>query len=129
MIRKTEMDKTTGQEERYRWLRLLDGIQQENIDLKNRLAELIKNEVGAKVLEKAEYYQNQFLNKDTVIALLRHDIVKQNQLDSDIVDYSWLSNKHERLRRDVELMEKEFTRLKTEFNKYILNGSLGDRAV
>lgn len=99
------------QEERYTWLRMLDVIQQENIELKNQLAEMIKNDIGRKSLERAEYYQNEFLNKDTIIALLRHDIVRQNNTEK---------LKQEKLRRDMDLMGKEFNRLKTEFSNYLV---------
>ena len=98
------------------WLRTLDFLQQENIHLKTRLAELIKhNTVGPEVLEKAEYFQNNFLNKDTVIALLRRDI-KLFQLDEKQAE---TNRKHKTLRLDMEKMEKEFINLRTDFNNYL----------
>lgn len=104
------MANTTLQEERYTWLHALDIIQQENIELKNQLAERMKNDIGRKALEKAEYYQNEFLNKDTIIILLRRDIIKQSSSEPSKLD---------KLRKDMELMGKEFSRLKTEFNNYL----------
>jgi hypothetical protein len=104
------MANTTQQEERYIWLRALDIIQQENIELKNQLAEMMKHDIEIKALEKAEYYQNEFLNKDTVIALLRHDIIKQTNTEP---------NKQDKLRKDMDMMSKEFRRLKLEFNNYL----------
>ena len=98
------------------WLRILDFLQQENIHLKTRLAELIKhNSVGPDVLEKAEYFQNSFLNKDTVIALLRRDIKLFQQEGTQ----PEVSIKRKTLRLDMEKMEKEFINLRTDFNNYL----------
>ena len=100
------------------WLRTLDYIQQENIHLKTRLAGIIKHEVDNDLLEKVEYFQNQFLNKDAVITLLRHDIASIKDIDIASFNKKVLV-KHEKLRKDMELMEKEFSRLKFDFNNYL----------
>lgn len=105
------------------WFRTLDYMQQENVHLKNRLAEIAKNKLEKKLLEQVEYFQNSFLNKDAVIALLRRDIAAQNQsIDlnwaNDGIDKNWLA-RHEKLRVDMNKMEKEFSKLKYEFNDYM----------
>ena len=105
------------------WIRTLDYMQQENIYLKNRLAAIVKNDFDKRLLEQVEYFQNSFLNKDAIIALLRHDIAKQDQVidtewASEGLDKKWLS-KQEKLRVDMDKMEKEFGRLKYEFNSYL----------
>ena len=100
------------------WQRTLNYILQENIYLKNRLAELIKEGMENDLLEQVEYFQNQFLNKDAVIALLRQDIVHEQQLNGDLMLPSNTA-KHDKLRRDMELMEMEFSRLKFDFNNYL----------
>lgn len=108
------------QQEIQTWLRTLDYIQQETIHLKNQLAEIIKNDVAPALLEKAEYFQNEFLKKDTVISLLRHDIVKQNKLtDTDIDSEKRMAKRQEKLRSDMEMIEKEFSKLKFNFNTYL----------
>ncbi len=95
------------------WLRMLDYQQQENVHMKNRIADIVKRNVGKETLEKLEHYQSLFINKDAVIVLLRRDIVQ-------------LSHNGERsetvisqLRKDVQRMEKEFSSLRVEFNDYI----------
>jgi hypothetical protein len=108
------------QQERQTWLRTLDYIQQETIYLKNQLAEVIKNDIPKSLLEKAEYFQNEFLNKDAVIALLRYDIAKQNKAaDTDPENENKTAKKQDKLRSDMEMMEKEFSRLKFDFNSYL----------
>lgn len=106
------------------WLRSLDFIQQENIHLKNSLADILKIELSDGMLEDAEYFQNQFLNKDTVIALLRRDIAIQSQeIEKELHakhDIEKKSLKHQdKLRSDMEKMEKEFSKLKFQFNNYL----------
>ncbi|MBS1585928.1 MAG: hypothetical protein JSS82_10340 [Bacteroidetes bacterium] len=112
------------QQETQMWLRSLDFIQQENIHLKNSLADILKVALSDGMLEEAEYFQNQFLNKDTVIALLRRDIALQSQelerksqVGEDADKKS--IKQQEKLRSDIEKMEKEFSKLKFQFNNYL----------
>ena len=100
------------------WQRTLNFIQQENIHLKNRLAEIIKNGMDDTLLEQVEYFQNQFLNKDAVITLLRQDISMERNLDGDL-RYKKYQKRHDKLRADMGMMEAEFNRLKFDFNNYL----------
>lgn len=111
-------------EEQQKWLRTLDYLQQENIFLKNQLANIIKNDISSVSLEKAEYFQNEFLNKDAVIALIRYDIAKQSKATTNLDPEAErkTAKRHEKLRSDIEKMEKEFNRLKHDFSTYIAKG-------
>jgi hypothetical protein len=100
------------------WLRTLNYIQQENIHLKNRLAEIIKNGMDDTLLEQVEYFQNQFLNKDAITLLLRQDIAIERGLNGDLSNKKILK-KHDKLRKDMSMMESEFSRLKFDFNNYL----------
>lgn len=100
------------------WQRTLNYIQQENIHLKNRLSEIIKNGMDDKLLEQVEYFQNQFLNKDAIITLLRQDISLERDLDGSLPKKrNW--KRHDKLRKDMGMMEAEFTKLKFDFNNYL----------
>jgi hypothetical protein len=105
------------------WLRTLDYIQQENVSLKNCLADIIINDIEPEMLEEVEYFQNQFLNKDTIISLLRYDIAEQNRLaeagEAMNGNFTMLVKKHDKLREDMEKTEKEFNKLKFQFNNYL----------
>lgn len=100
------------------WQRTLNYIQQENIYLKNRLAEIIKNGMDDTLLDQVEYFQNQFLNKDAVITLLRQDIATERNLNGELHNSKNLK-KHDKLRNDMGMMESEFSRLKFDFNCYL----------
>lgn len=103
------------------WLRTLDYLQQENIFLKNRVADLLQYDLNDAYLDKVEYFHNKFLDKDAVLSLLRHDISELcERFQNEVWDES-SSNKAASLRRDMEKMEAEFSRLKAEFNKYVFD--------
>jgi hypothetical protein len=106
------------------WLRTLDYLQQENIYLKNRVADLLKYEMNSSVLEKVEYFHNKFIDKDAVLSLLRHDITQLaaniGKTNGNGVSAQVLL-KEEHLRRDMARMEAEFGKLKSDFNQYVFD--------
>jgi hypothetical protein len=106
------------------WIRALDYLQQENIMLKNRLAEIMKCQVDKNMLEQAEAYQNTFLGKDAILAILRHDIKEVDKLLTQINGEAngagvRLLKRQLKLRQDMEKMENEFNRVKAQFNSYL----------
>src|SRR6478609_577274 len=56
------------------WSRLLEFFKQENTFLKNRLAEVLDNNIDKDFLARAEQFQNRFIILDEFIDELRHDI-------------------------------------------------------
>jgi hypothetical protein len=104
------------------WIRSLDYMQQENVFFKNYLADIVKNDFVQQWLEHIEYFQNEFINKDVLIALLRYDLVQQQkQLESnkEAGDNKSLFKKQSKLRSDITKMEKEFSDIRFQFNEYI----------
>ena len=97
------------------WQRTLNYLQQENIHLKNRLAEIVKNGIDDKMLRQAEYFQNQFLNKDVIIAILKQDVLAERDSNRRTV----APGAYEKLREDMAKMETAFAFLKSEFNGYV----------
>jgi hypothetical protein len=98
------------------WLHMLDAMQEANLGLKHRLAQQVR-EAGTdrKKLETFENFLNNFLNKDTHIALLRRDLNYLERLSGKVVIDSELSGRFQKLQSDIERMGAEFQRLKTEF--------------
>src|SRR5690606_2022738 len=102
------------------WLKTLEGLRQENVFLKNRLAEIIKDSVSKELLEQAEYFHNIFLNKDTVITLLRRDIaLLATKISNPAHSFILLEQEQGKLRSDILRMEKEFLVVKAAFNKFL----------
>ena len=106
------------------WLRSLDFLQVENVMLKNRLAEILRLTVSKEILDKLEHYQNIFLSKDAILSILRHDIKEhKKELQNSLAineKNNPLFQRQQLLRSDMEKMEKEFSRLKAEFNNYLV---------
>ena len=74
------------------------------------------------MLDQLEQYQTKFLEKDTLIMLLRMDIATHEQSiisnnGSPVADA--LLKRHNKLRRDMEHAEKDFNALKYNFNNYV----------
>ena len=102
------------------WQRMLDYFQYENNQMKNRLAEILKSDVDTVFLEKLEQFQTRFLNKDAIILLLLRDIVKQaeaSEINKD--DEAYLSKTQNKLRDEMQKIEREFNLLKYDFHNYL----------
>lgn len=119
----TETKSRYFQQEQETWQRTLDYIQQQNIALKNNVAHICSNPISREHLEKLEYFQSKFLEKDALIVLLRRDISEQIQLsERDLTNsgtYAVVSKKQDKLRSDMERIEKDFSSLKFDFNHYM----------
>lgn len=90
--------------------------------LKNRVAELLKNDVDSSAVERVEYYLASFIEKDAVLALLRRDVANEMKtagyyLKAESPEV--MQQKEASLRKDIAKMEYEFYRLKAEFNDYL----------
>lgn len=105
------------------WRRLLENIQNENIFLKNRLAQIIKEEATNELLDDIEHYHNTLLIEDSNIALLRNDVASQeNWLRREVFEENAtikeIMKSHKKLRKEIELFEQKFNKLKFEFNTF-----------
>jgi hypothetical protein len=105
------------------WRRLLENIQNENVYLKNRLAQIIKEEATNELLDDIEHYHNILLIEDSNIALLRNDVASQeNWLRREVFEENAtikeIMKSHKKLRKEIELFEQKFNKLKFEFNTF-----------
>ncbi len=100
------------------WLKKISYIQLQNVFLKDSLSSTIKHDVTPAMLDHLEFFQNQFLNKDTILTLLRYDIATQNKLlENGKMEVAL--QKQNMLRADIEKLEKEFDTLTKQFNAYL----------
>jgi len=107
------------------WKRLLGFIEDENILLKTRLSEVLRNSFANSMLEDAELFQTGFIKKDEAISQLRNEIavidkllVREIQENGKLV--TPLHNRIKKLRSKIAATERQFGRLKTEFNSFLL---------
>ncbi len=107
-------------QEQTAWLKTLERLRLENLLLKNKLIEIIKKEISKEQLERAEFFHGLFLDKDTVIALLRRDIARQAaKAVPDNAGQNGYMHEQEKLKDDISRMEKEFTTVKEAFNRFV----------
>ena len=108
------------------WVRSLDFYKLENSFLKTRLSEVVDHGVDKDFLALAEHFQNQFIVKDEFIQELLYDTQYQQSLLQagfirlDFIPDNKLIKKQEKLRNEIEYLEKDFVRLRNEFNKYLV---------
>src|SRR5450432_690975 len=62
------------------WKRLLNFFRDENVCLKNRLSDILKNGFDRKLLEEFENFQTKFIKQDEVINFLRNDTTELDKL-------------------------------------------------
>ena len=106
-----------------KWRRTLEFIKEENLILKNRLAEMIHLNSNKHLFSQAEDFQNYFLNNDVIIAMLKSDILKHEQLMSkgteDEASYKKIQKSQQILRGDMDKLEKSFSKLDIDFNTFM----------
>lgn len=107
------------------WKRLLGFMKDENIQLKNRLSEVLKDKFDKSLLVEVEVFQNNFIKEDELVALLRNDVAELDKLlvreiceDGKIINK--IDIKLKNLRNNIMNAEKQFSKLKSAFNSYLL---------
>lgn len=106
------------------WRRLLGFMIDENIHLKNRISAILKNGFQKDLLEGVEDFQTRFLKEDDLIVLLRNEVAELDKLlereifeDGKIIKE--IDKRLKRLRNDIISAERQFSKLKLEFNNYL----------
>ena len=108
------------------WERLLDFFKQENSHLKIRLSEVLDNKTDKDFLALAEHFQNQFILKDEFVDEMSHDVREQERTLVVVAEKKAnieerLIKKQQKIRNEMEFLEKDFNRMKNEFNKYLVS--------
>lgn len=107
------------------WNSLLEHYRIENTILKNRLALLLDKDISENKLSAAEHFQNEFLRRDQIINILKHDINKQVKiLKEEYSQNNTLFNKESianlySLRNHIYSFENEFNQQLEEFQLFI----------
>jgi hypothetical protein len=120
------------QHENMTWVRSLEFFKQENAHLKDRLAAVVDKTSDKYFLAQAEHFQNQFIIKDEFIDELKHDINEQSRIMRDYSKKMLINGSadsftdvQEKLRDQMQYLEKDFGDLKNEFNNYLTEQIFG----
>jgi len=104
------------------WKRMLEVLMHENVDLKTRLAAVVKeNGRSDDFVTLAEQFQNNFMREDEVISLARRDVAEQEKLllrevFEDGLLFREVTRKQKRLRKELQRIENGFNILKQRFS-------------
>jgi regulator of replication initiation timing len=106
------------------WKRLLGFMMDENIHLKNRVSQILKDRFDENLLEEVEVFQSSFIKEDALIGLLRNDVAEldkllQKEVFEDGVIIKNVESKLKKLRHNIKNAEKQFGKLKIDFNNYL----------
>jgi hypothetical protein len=107
------------------WKRLLNFIIDENIHLKKMLSELLRYRVDKNLLEEIEDFHNKLLKQDDLIGLLRNEIAEFDkfsisEITNDQKTADEATRKLKNLRNSMMNAEKYFSKLKSEFNNFLV---------
>ena len=100
------------------WKRILEFIRQENILVKNHLAEVISlSQADQLFLDDVEYLLNNLLQIETAVGLIYKDIEAFDKLTAKEFFIDGNQQKviglHNTIKKDIKNVEAEFTKLKT----------------
>ena len=112
------------QYEKETWKRLMTFMTEENICLKNRLSDVLKDTFNNNLLDQLECFQTRFIKADKLMGLLRHELAELEELlarrtpedDNTMIN---IRTKLITLRNILTNAEREFTKLKLDFNSYL----------
>lgn len=107
------------------WKRLLEFIMDENIQLKYRLSDVLKNNFDKYFLEQLENFQSNFVKQDNLVSVLRNDVAELDKLlvgDDSCEDgktMKEIDKKMKILRNNINNAEKQFSQMKAAFISYL----------
>lgn len=96
-------------------------LKEENVMLKNRLADVLKNSFDENLLEEAESFNNDFIREDQRIHLLRNDLAMlDNLLEKNINGKApvEIQAKINDLRNNITIAEDQFEKMQRRFRKF-----------
>ena len=110
--------------EKETWKRLVSFMTEENILLKNRLSEVLKDSFSYNLPEKLECFQSTFINVDNLMDLFRHDLAELEDLlakETTGEDHTLINiqTKLKTLRTVLMNVERELSKLKINFHTYL----------
>lgn len=100
------------------WKQLLNERMEENVLLKNSLADILKNNFDKNSLEDIEDFQNQFIKEDELINLLKKDVNELDKIFKEGSKEESLKIKIGQFRRAMCNSLNRFVILKSAFNDF-----------
>lgn len=107
------------------WKRMLAFVMEENVLLKFRLSEIMKEAPELLPLDDLEMFQSLFIEQDRFITFLRNELLEFDKLlvretFEDGKLYRKVSAHQKSLRKTVRDAEKNFSKLKSDFHEFVI---------
>ncbi len=106
------------------WKRSLGFMTDENILLKTRLSEILKENFDNNLLEEVENFQTSFIKEDEIISSLQYEmseigllLAKKIFTNERMTTYA--DKRIKQIRNDIRMAEERFAKLKSDFNNYL----------
>ncbi|MCF3107648.1 hypothetical protein LL912_02535 [Niabella sp. CC-SYL272] len=104
-----------------KWLTILSELKMDNVLLKNRLSKAISGKVPSGFVEQAELFQQQFVDKDQVIDLLRRDVIllqeeiyRKGMTEANSIQHAVLGKAAKQLQFEFQKMKSSFIKVLNE---------------
>ncbi|HEY5406512.1 MAG TPA: hypothetical protein VIJ92_05485 [Ginsengibacter sp.] len=103
--------------------RLLAFLKEENVLLKNRLSDILKDSFDKNLLGEAERFHNASIREDERMHLLRNDLASLESVLATTVHGKENINGEidamlRELRNNINIAENQFLKMQSDFNKY-----------
>jgi hypothetical protein len=116
------------QEESDMHKRTLAFMEDENIRLKNRVSEVLKNSFNESLLNEIELFQGRFVREDELIRILRSYLLEVDQLlllevfeDGRVIKEA--QKKLKKISIKMDSSHRRFSKLKADFNSFMSENS------
>lgn len=112
-------------EENSEWLRTLDLMNQECIQMKTRLSRLLEFNSSHEVVDYAEQFQNLILLKEEAIDLMKQDLrdqdlkLNKDYFGSDQIIHALTLENQDQIRKQIKYLENDFIGMHESFNNYV----------
>lgn len=109
------------------WKRILLFLMEESSLLKNELIRILEGNTAKKNLDIVDYYQNALFNEDKVLNMFRKDLTQQEKKITSLSQRNAaekttaIVSQQQKLRKDIELIERYFNKLKFEFIRFYVD--------
>jgi hypothetical protein len=106
------------------WKRLLGFMMDENVHLKFRLSDILKNNFNKQLLEQLEIFQSNFVKVDDLISVLRNDLAELDKqlvwkMPEEVKTVRDIEIKMKKIRNNINNAENQFSQLKSEFISFL----------
>ena len=102
-----------------KWQAALSDLRTRNILLKEQLSQAIKGDVSYAFVEQAEIFQQQFVEKDQIVDLLRHDVMSMLDKPPEYVITSNAEPQYTILQNDILKLADEFYQMEISFSRFV----------